>query len=110
MLNQPILDQVDFNKINSREELLDKGAKGYLCAHFFNQDGEFIDHDINNQIVGIETESIKDSNIMLVAGSMRKCKAIYAILKGGYVNTLVSDDLTLKKIIETDNKLRGDLL
>ena len=94
----------------TREELLDKGAKGYLCAHFFNQDGEFIDHDINNQIVGIETESIKDSNIMLVAGSMRKCKAIYAILKGGYVNTLVSDDLTLKKIIETDNKLRGDLL
>ncbi len=93
----------------TREELLSKGAKGYFCAHFFDHKGSFIDHEINNQIIGIETESIKNSNVMLVAGSMRKCKAIYAILQGGYVKTLVSDDLTLKKIIEYDNKLRGDL-
>ncbi len=93
----------------TREELLEKDAVGYLCAHFFDQDGNFIDHEINNQIIGIETKSIKDSKMMLVAGSMRKCKALYAILKGGYVNTLVSDDLTLRRIIEFDNKLREDL-
>ena len=47
---------------------------------------------------------------MLVAGGVTKCKALYAILKGGYVNTLVSDDLTLKKILEADKKLRGEFL
>ena len=36
-----------------------KGAQGYLCAHFFDQDGRFIKHPINDQIIGIQTESIK---------------------------------------------------
>ena len=95
---------------NIREELISKGAEGYLCAHFFDQDGRFIDHDINDQIIGIKTESIKRNKIMLVAGGMTKYRAIYAILKGGYVNTLVSDDLTLKRILEADKKLRGEFI
>ena len=94
----------------SRKELLDKGAEGYLCAHFFNQDGQFIDHALNDNIIGIKTESIRNNKIVLIAGGMSKCKAIYSILKGGYINTLVSDDKTLKKIIESDKKLRGDFL
>ena len=94
----------------TRKELLSKGAQGYLCAHFFDQDGRFIEHPINDQIIGIQTESIKKNKIMLVAGGMTKCQALYAILKGGYVNTLVSDDLTLKKILEADKKLRGEFL
>ena len=93
-----------------REELLSKGAEGYLCAHFFDQDGQFIEHPINDQIIGIKTDSIRKNKIMLVAGGQNKCKAIYSILKGGYVNTLVSDDRTLKKIIDADKKLRGEFL
>ncbi len=94
----------------TQQELLDLGAEGFMCAHFFDQDGRFIQHTINDQIIGIETDSIKRKKIMLVAGGMSKCKAIYAILKGGYVNTLVSDDLTLKRILEVDKKLRGEYL
>ena len=47
---------------------------------------------------------------MLVAGGLNKWEAIYSILKSGNVNTLVSDDLTLKKILEADKKLRGEYL
>lgn len=94
----------------TRKMLIDRGAEGYLCAHFFDQDGRFIEHQINDQIIGIETESIRNNKIMLVAGGMTKYKALYAVLKGGYVNTLVSDDLTLKKILEVDKKLRGEFL
>lgn len=94
----------------TQNELLERGAEGFICAHFFDQDGRFIKHTINDQIIGIKTDSIKQKKIMLVAGGMSKCKAIYAILKGGYVNTLVSDDLTLKRILEVDKKLRGEYL
>jgi DNA-binding transcriptional regulator LsrR (DeoR family) len=94
----------------TREELIVQGAVGYLCAHFFDQDGNFIHHPINDQIIGIKTESIKKNKIMLVAGGMSKCKALYGVLKGGYVNTLVSDDMTLKRILEADKKLRGEKL
>ena len=96
--------------IETRTELLDKGAKGYLCAHFYDQDGRFIEHNINKQIIGISTESIENSKIMLVAGGLNKCEAIYSILKSGNINTLVSDDLTLKKILEVDKKLRGEYI
>ena len=94
----------------TREELVQQGVEGYLCAHFFDQDGNFIQHPINDQIIGIKTESIKRNKIMLVAGGMTKCKALYAILKGGYVNTLVSDDATLKKILDADRKIRGEFI
>lgn len=92
-----------------RKELINKGAEGYLCAHFFDQDGNFIQHPINNHIIGIDQKTIGEKKLMLVAGGQTKCKAIYAVLKGGYVNTLVSDDLTLKRIIEVDKKIRGEL-
>ncbi|QMS85766.1 sugar-binding transcriptional regulator [Candidatus Xianfuyuplasma coldseepsis] len=94
----------------SRKELLDLGAQGYLCAHFFDQNGQFINHPINDNIIGIKTDSIRNNQIMLIAGGPTKWAGIHAILKGGYVNTLVSDDETLKKVLAEDKKIRGEFL
>jgi DNA-binding transcriptional regulator LsrR (DeoR family) len=94
----------------TRNELLYSGAKGYLCAHFFDQDGRFIDHPLNNNIIGIRTSTIREKKIILIAGGLTKWQAIYAVLKGGYVNTLISDDKTIKKILEKDKKNRGEYL
>jgi DNA-binding transcriptional regulator LsrR (DeoR family) len=59
-------------------------------------------------VIGIKTEKIKQNKIVLVAGGLSKCKAIYAILKGGHINTLICDDMTLRKVIEADKLYRGD--
>jgi DNA-binding transcriptional regulator LsrR (DeoR family) len=91
----------------TRDELIDLGAQGYLCAHFFNEKGEFIDHEMNKNLIGIRTETIAQKDMMLLAGGQSKCKAIYAILQGGYVNTLISDDQTMKRLLEHDNKERA---
>ena len=93
-----------------RKILIEKGAEGFMCAHFYDQDGNFIDHEINDKVIGIRTEDIKKNKIMLLAGGMTKCKALYGVLKGGYINTLVSDDLTVLKILEADTKLKSELL
>lgn len=92
----------------ARQELLDLGAVGFICAHFFDQDGNFIDHEMNERVIGIKTEKIKQNKIVLIAGGLSKCKAIYAILKGGHINTLICDDMTLRKVIEADKSYRGD--
>jgi DNA-binding transcriptional regulator LsrR (DeoR family) len=84
----------------TKKELVNMGAVGYFCAHFFDYDGNFICHPINENIVGIKTETIKNKKIMLVAGGLQKAKAIHAILKSGNISILVSDDLTLKKVLE----------
>jgi len=94
----------------SREELMNLGAEGYLCAHFFDHDGTFIEHPINHNIIGIKTDIIRKKKIFLIAGGTNKCRAIHSILKGGYINTLVSDDKTLKQILANDKKTRGDFL
>lgn len=93
-----------------RKELKELGVQGYFCAHFFNSQGQFVDHPINDNIIGIETDSINKNKIVLIAGGLSKCQAIYSVLKGGYINTLVSDDKTLKKILKEDIKLRGEFI
>jgi DNA-binding transcriptional regulator LsrR (DeoR family) len=92
----------------TREELLGLGAEGYLCAHFFNSQGQFIQHPINDNIVGIKTNDIKANKIMLIAGGLDKASAIHSIIKGGFIHTLVTDDKTLRKILQKDRIERGD--
>ncbi len=86
----------------TREELLELGAKGYLCAHFFDHNGLFIKHPINDNIIGIKIDTIRNKKVFLVAGGLNKVEAIHAVLRSGYVNKIVSDDKTLKAIIEMD--------
>ncbi|MFZ5969679.1 MAG: sugar-binding transcriptional regulator [Bacillota bacterium] len=89
---------------DAKDRIKKNGGVGFLLAHFFDENGEFLDIDINKNIIGIETESIKKNKIILVAGGKKKSKAILAALRGGYINTLVSDESTLKHILELANK------
>ena len=92
----------------AQDTIKSAGGIGYLCARFFDKNGEFIKHKINDNVIGIQTESIRKNKIFLVAGGVIKYKAMYAFLKGGYVNTIVSDDVTLKQILSYDRHLRGE--
>ena len=89
---------------DAKKDILNASGVGYVCARFFDQDGAFIDHKINENVIGIKTENIKKNNLFIVAGGLYKQKAIHAFLKDGHVNTLVSDDKTLKKVIEAEEE------
>ncbi len=94
----------EFVENDTKEEIKKKGGVGFICAHFLHKNGEFLDMDINENIIGIKTESIKNNRIVLVAGGEKKGKAIYAALKGGYIDTLVTDEKTLNYVLELSNK------
>ncbi|WDV46018.1 sugar-binding transcriptional regulator [Clostridiaceae bacterium M8S5] len=83
----------------TKDRIKKSGGVGFLCAHFINENGKFLDLDINQNIIGIKTDSIMKNKIFLVAGGMRKSKAIHAVLKGGHIDTLVSDDKTLSQVL-----------
>ena len=84
----------------------DNGGVGFICAHFFDEIGQFLNIEINDNIIGIKTEDIrKHKQIFLVAGGETKIKAIHAALCGGYIHTLVSDFQTLKRIVEIEKEL-----
>jgi len=92
----------------AQSKIKNTGAIGYLLARFFDKNGEFIKSKINDNVIGIQTESIRNNKLFLVAGGVSKYKAMYAFLKAGYVHTLVSDDKTLKRILSYDRHLRGE--
>lgn len=89
---------------DAKERIKANGGVGILCAHFFDKNGKFLDMDINKNIIGIKTESIEKSKIIVVAGGKKKIKAILGALRGGYIDTLVSDDETLKHVLELAQK------
>lgn len=86
---------------DTREKIKALGGVGFICAHFFDDKGKFLPIDVNDNVIGIETSDIeKHANMLLVAGGENKAKAILAALKGGFVNTLVSDHETLETILK----------
>jgi deoxyribonucleoside regulator len=85
---------------NMRDEIIDNGAAGMIFAHYFNKKGEFLDISANKNIVGIKTETIMDKPVFAIASGIEKAGAIYAALKGGIVDTIVSDQDTLERVLK----------
>ncbi|MDO7976456.1 sugar-binding transcriptional regulator [Oceanotoga teriensis] len=84
-----------------RKKIKRSGGIGFLCAHYFDKNGKFLKMNINDYIIGIKTNQIiNHPNIILVAGGEEKALALLAMLKGGYINTLISDQKTLELILK----------
>ncbi len=83
-----------------KNQIVRNGGVGFLLAHFFDRNGEFLDVEANRCVVGIETETIKTKKIFAIASGQDKAKAILAALRGGLISTLVSDEETLKLVMK----------
>lgn len=77
---------VDYDQIKKQD------AVGYICAHFYNQEGEFLTNDINSNIVGIDVNYLrKIETVIGVAGGVEKVEAIKGAIKGQLINVLITD-------------------
>lgn len=83
-----------------KEKIITSGGVGFICAHFFDKNGKFLDIDVNENVIGIKTETIPKKRVIVVASGSQKAKSILAALRGGYINILVSDEETLKLVLE----------
>lgn len=83
-----------------KEQIVANDGIGFILAHFFNQEGEFLNIDVNDCVIGIRTETIKEKKIIAIASGTEKARAIIAALKGGLINTLVSDEETIRLILK----------
>lgn len=95
----------EYVEADTKTKIKENGGVGFLCAHFFDQNGNFLDMDINKNIIGIQSEKIKKNKNIIVAGGKKKAKSILGALRGGYIDTLISDENTLKAVLELSNKL-----
>ncbi|SEP41327.1 sugar-binding transcriptional regulator [Propionispora vibrioides] len=82
------------------ENLRAEGFVGDICSRYIKEDGSHATGELYNRVVGINLESImkKKNSIGVVIGP-EKAKATLAALKGGYVNSLFTDEATAKEIV-----------
>lgn len=80
------------------------GAVGDICACLFNIDGEYKDIKFNDRVVGLTLDEIKSirAEVVGIAGGQEKAEAILGALKGKLVDTLITDDKAVEKILKID--------
>ena len=72
------------------DNLKDLGAVASICSSYLNSDGEIIECDIANRIVGLGIEDLKKVRKIGIALGKSKIEAINAVLKGGFLDVLIT--------------------
>ena len=84
-----------------RKDLTRLGAVGDVCMRYFDEEGKSLKTNLDKRIIGIQADQLKKiSRRVAVAGGSRKFRAIKAALDGGWVNVLITDYKTAKKLAE----------
>lgn len=83
------------------EDLISKGAIGELGLHFYDKDGNFIQSDLEDRIIGVGLDEIKAlERVVAIAGGKDKYEAIRGAIHGHLINTLITDVYTANKLLE----------
>jgi DNA-binding transcriptional regulator LsrR (DeoR family) len=83
------------------DELLRKGTVGDIALRYYDADGECIESEINDRIIGMTLEQIKQvPRVVGVSGGPQKVDAIRAALRGRLINVLITDSVTAGKLLE----------
>lgn len=81
------------------DELVRKGAVGDICTRIIDEEGNICDYDLNRRTIAVElTELKKKEHRIGIAVGPSRIKCIYAALKGGYANVLVTDESTASEL------------
>jgi DNA-binding transcriptional regulator LsrR (DeoR family) len=88
------------NEANSadQEELRSLGAVGDICLRYFDCEGRMVDSNFDKRVIGISPEQMRRiNNTVVVGGGLKKLEAIRAALKGGWIDTLITDSAVASK-------------
>ncbi len=82
--------------------LMKQAAAGDIAARFFTADGTPCS-SANENILGISLEQLKTiPEVIGIAGGKEKVSAIHAVVKAGYINSLITDKKTALQIVSMD--------
>ena len=98
--NSLIVEQASIINQDETDRLMAKGAVGDVALRFFDKAGNYIDDEINQRVIGLDTEQIKNiPRIIGVAGGADKHLPVLAAVRGKWINVLITDDDTAQFLI-----------
>ena len=78
----------------------DHGAVGDISLRFFNEEGSFINGEIDDRVVGLSVKEIRHiPRIAGIAGGRQKWRTIRAALKTNVLDILITDDKTANELL-----------
>ncbi|MFW6237822.1 MAG: sugar-binding transcriptional regulator [Halanaerobiales bacterium] len=90
-----------FEDEDSFQKLGDRGAVGDIVARFIDINGNICDKNLNKRTIGISLKDLKQIDYSVgVASGEKKVRPLVGALRGGYLDTLVTDENTAKQILE----------
>lgn len=98
-------DYFDTQEVNHLNQL---GAVGDICSRMIGITGNICWPDLDRRTVAIELEDLKKTKQSIaIAGGEEKRDVIYAGLKGGYFNVLITDEGVAEYLLEKEDQITG---
>ena len=100
MVGSVILDAGILNE-SELAELKALGAVGDIALRFFDDDGQAVDHAVNDRIIGLDLAQIKRiPRVVGVAGGDGKYEVIRGAVRGNLVDVLITDENTATRLLQ----------
>ncbi len=91
---------------NDVDTLIAKGAVGDICTHIINESGDICDESLDKRTIAVELCELKKKEYRIgIAVGKNRIKCIYAALKAGYSNVLVTDEETASELLNLHNNI-----
>lgn len=82
------------------EEAVHRGAVGDILGRHFDARGKPVDSPLSERIIGLPLPALREiPQVVAFAGGPHKVDAIFGALRGGYVDVLVTDEDTARRVL-----------
>ena len=79
-----------------------RGAVGEMHGEYFNVEGEPLEMEHHHRLISIRLETLrKMKHVVGVAGGSDKIDALQAALKGGFIHSLITDEVTARTLLSS---------
>lgn len=87
--------------INADEHaaLVSAGAVGELGGHTFDAQGRFVEHPMNDRIVGVRVP-VNDVPVLCIGAGKTKVIPLRSALQGGLISKLITDEVTARELLK----------
>lgn len=80
-----------------------QGAVGDLLCHFVDKEGNLVNADIENRLISTSLDALKKlKNVIGVSAGSDKIEAIRAVLRGKYLDVLITDEETALQLLDNN--------
>lgn len=89
-----------FLKEEDREQLVEKGAVGDLLFHFFDRNGDLVDHPVNKLVMSVEVDRLRRAPVrVLTSGGAEKTDALLGAMNLIRPTVLITDEESARRML-----------